>query len=622
MKGSYYISAIVLTVMLASMSGAGFVGSASINAPAVIVYNNTGSLTMITLTITNGNGNVVFTNASMVANDTLQSSEVAARYASSYSGMNFSRYNFTYTIHDGGANVSGPSAGAAMTLLGISAFEHRPLRTDFTITGTISPNGEIGQIGGALDKISAASAKGLTLVLVPWATPGSIEQGVYYIGQTEYKIPIVEVGNITQAASYAFGNATGVTNEVMINFSSQYQVVSLPKASLNCSNECNELPFGQFSNYTIGIARDQIANLSETFPAAATQLGNVTNQAEAAHAKGYFYISADIAFLNYLDAFYLSSYNSTRSQAYSLMQGIQSGCAGLVSPQLTQSNYEYIIGGELRQGWANYTINSTLSGFNATGATRDDIVSAMYSAGQSQAWCSAVSFLYDYPYTGSGAPVTFSQSLGQLAIQRINRAEPYSGMYLTLAKQAYKEGNYPVAILDADYAYSLSVSAETFSTNITSMNRASAGLAANSTYGVWATEFSKEALFYVYQSDKAKNSSTAQFYADQAYSSALLASQISNDTSQIYSSLVAAPGSPSTASGGGNSGPTVNDEYAIETLTVLNSLAMKVQRLTDIVAVALALLIGCIVLVGVLAHKVLALSAKLMKVNGSRRRRK
>ncbi len=605
---AYLLTAMFVAAVLVSVSSAGPVGFALIRAPAVIIYNNTGSLTTITLTITNGNGTVNFVNASQIANDTHFSAYTAARYASQYTGKNFSKYDFTYSIEDGGSNVSGPSAGAAMTLLAISAFRNTPLRTSFTITGTISPGGSIGEIGGAIDKISAASGGGLTLMLVPWVPQGNIEQGIYYVGQEEYGIPVVEVSNISQAASYAFGNSSGVPNEVTVNFTSQYNVNGLPAAPLNCSNGCDQAPFSALANYTIATTRSQIANISG-FGAGLVgrQLANVTNQATQIGDKGYLYVSADVAFLSYLDAFYISSYNMTRAEASSYMQGVQTGCSGLLAPQLTSDNYEYVIAAELRQGWANYTINSTISGFNTTGATRDDIVSAMYSVGQAQAWCGAVSTLYSYPYSASSAPVTFSQSLGHLAIERINRASQYPGMYLTLAQAAYKAGNYPVAILDADYAYALSSSAQSAgSANVSALNTAAIAVANNSTYGAWATQFSNEALFYVYESSTASNSTVAGFYADEAYASAKLASQLSADTQSIYASLISGSSTSSTVSTAQNQ----NGNYGAATVSMLNTLTAKVHELTLLVALTLALLAGCIVLVAILAHKVLVLSAK------------
>ncbi|MDE1865546.1 MAG: hypothetical protein KGH94_02820 [Candidatus Micrarchaeota archaeon] len=611
MRGSVcIIPAVLLAVMLASISSAAFVGSSEIKAPAVILYNNTGSLTTITLTVTTGAGNVNFVNASEVANDTHESADTAAHYASLYTGKDFSHYNFTYSINDGGTNVSGPSAGAAMTLLAISALQNKPLRNDFTITGTINPDGTIGQIGGALDKISAASGAGLDLVLVPWVPQGDLEQSVYYIGEKEYGIPIVEVSNITQAASYAFSNMSGVAHEVSLNFSTKYNVDSLPASQLNCSNACNEAPFMALTNYTINATRSQINNISSFGGGTvAGQLSSVVDQATAIRDKGYLYVSADISFLSYLDAFYLSNYNTSRDQALSYMQGVQNGCSGLLMPQLTAKNYEYVIGAELRQGWAGYTINSTIAGFNATGSTRDEIITSMYTAGQAQAWCGAASTLYNYDYGGS--PIAFSISLRQLALKRINRAAQYPGMYLLLARQAYSEQNYPVAILDADYAYSLSSAAQATPANVSQADAVASAIADNSTYGVWATQFSKEALFYTYESAAAGNSTLAGYYADEAYASAALASQLSNDTKSIYESLVPITSPTAVQPNSGSS-----NGYGAETLSAVNDLTARVRQLTMLVSVSLALLAGCIVLMAILAHKVLVLSAAVKRKGG------
>jgi len=363
------------------------------------------------------------------------------------------------------------------------------------------------------------------------------------------------------------------------------------------------MPFASLANYTINLTRSEILNLSALpgFGGAAGQLINDTYQADMIHQAGYYYTSADIAFLSYLDAFYLSSYNMSRIGALDYMQNVQMDCSGLMAPQLTFGNYEYVIGAELRQGWANYTINSTLTGYNVSGATEDDIVYSMYSTGQAQAWCGAASTLYDYPYQGSGAPATFSLPLAQTAVQRINRAGPYPGMYLTLAQEAYRQGNYPVAIIDADYAYALTTAGQRFTEKAPQLINESAALASNSTYGAWATEFAKEATFYAYESASAKNSTLAQFYAEQAYTSAYLASQVSNDTQIIYHSLVPAPKASTSA------GPSFNDTAIV---SALKSLTAQVYELTVIVAITLALLVGCMALVAILVHKLMVASAR------------
>jgi hypothetical protein len=63
--------------------------------------------------------------------------------------------------------VDGPSAGALLTLLAISAIEKKPLREDVTLTGTIDENGNIGAIGGIPEKARAAKDAGKALLLLP-----------------------------------------------------------------------------------------------------------------------------------------------------------------------------------------------------------------------------------------------------------------------------------------------------------------------------------------------------------------------------------------------------------------------------------------------------------------------
>lgn len=64
--------------------------------------------------------------------------------------------------------VDGPSAGALMTLLTISAMDNSTrLNDSITLTGTIDSEGNIGQIGGVFEKAQAAKAGGKTLFLIP-----------------------------------------------------------------------------------------------------------------------------------------------------------------------------------------------------------------------------------------------------------------------------------------------------------------------------------------------------------------------------------------------------------------------------------------------------------------------
>ncbi len=517
------------------------VGTASIRAPAVILENNTGSLTNITLTITTGNGTVSITGPQTVGSSTNQSAYTAAVYASNYTNRNFSHYNFDYGINDAD-NVSGPSAGAAMTILTVSAFESRPLRNGFTMTGTISSNGSIGEIGGVYDKVAAAKNAGMELVLVPAVQQGSAEAELYYLVQTNFQIPLVQVANIQQAAYFALGNNNGAQNMTQYTFYTNYNISKITPATLNCSASCNETIFNSLLNETFNLTRNEINNLGTNprFANVSYQLGRVLNQSIGIADLGYRYTGADFAFLDYVNAFYFDGYPSNRTDALAMLNDIKSFCTSLSPPEITYSNYDYVVNAEMRQYWGNYTISAALNAYNSSSIESDEILDELYLGAQSNAWCTATNLIYSEASAQNGTYLVPSTSLSSIATARINRALPYgTNLYLATAEQAYKQNNYPVTILDADYAYAFSNASSKSTLSPQQLDTLATSIAQNSTYGVWATEFSKESEFYVKESELAGNATLAKSYSENAYATALLAEQISNDTKVIRQNLVA-----------------------------------------------------------------------------------
>ncbi len=67
----------------------------------------------------------------------------------------------------GGAPVDGPSAGAAMTLVAVSALTGRAVDGCSAVTGEITVHGAVKAVGGVPDKVAAAKAAGLTRVFIP-----------------------------------------------------------------------------------------------------------------------------------------------------------------------------------------------------------------------------------------------------------------------------------------------------------------------------------------------------------------------------------------------------------------------------------------------------------------------
>src|SRR5271154_2524212 len=109
---------IATVLLLFGLLNISYAYTVHIAAPAVLINIDRGTLTDIYLNVTPGDGAVSVSSGGTgsVANNTVQSAETAAYDAASYLSINESRYNFTYVVHANDSNVSGPSAGLAMTL--------------------------------------------------------------------------------------------------------------------------------------------------------------------------------------------------------------------------------------------------------------------------------------------------------------------------------------------------------------------------------------------------------------------------------------------------------------------------------------------------------------------------
>jgi PDZ domain-containing protein len=76
---------------------------------------------------------------------------------------------FPFNVEIDTRRVSGPSAGLAFTLAVIDVLTPGDLTGDqrVAVTGSISPDGTVGQVGGVEQKTVTARERGVTLLLVP-----------------------------------------------------------------------------------------------------------------------------------------------------------------------------------------------------------------------------------------------------------------------------------------------------------------------------------------------------------------------------------------------------------------------------------------------------------------------
>lgn len=67
----------------------------------------------------------------------------------------------------GGGQIDGPSAGLAVVLAMLSAIQRKPLRQDVAVTGEVSIQGKVKQVGGIPEKIYGARQAGIRMVIIP-----------------------------------------------------------------------------------------------------------------------------------------------------------------------------------------------------------------------------------------------------------------------------------------------------------------------------------------------------------------------------------------------------------------------------------------------------------------------
>jgi len=99
----------------------------------------------------------------------------------------------------GGAQVEGPSAGAAVVLALLSAIEERPLRQDVAVTGEVSIRGEMKPVGGVYEKIFGARQAGMRALIMPAENARELPplEG----------IEIIAVADATELMRHAFASA-------------------------------------------------------------------------------------------------------------------------------------------------------------------------------------------------------------------------------------------------------------------------------------------------------------------------------------------------------------------------------------------------------------------------------
>jgi uncharacterized protein len=126
-----------------------------------------GVLGKVVVEIKKGDGKVLVNTNPFLEPDTQLSANIAVNVAEKFTQKSLKDRDVIFDFEVESQVVGGPSAGAAMALALISALENQSIRSDIVVTGTILPDGSIGQIGGVAEKADGASRLGIKTFFVP-----------------------------------------------------------------------------------------------------------------------------------------------------------------------------------------------------------------------------------------------------------------------------------------------------------------------------------------------------------------------------------------------------------------------------------------------------------------------
>ncbi len=265
MNKSYILFAAILVLIFSAQSVQGFQIQRSTHIFGVEIFPNgsvIGSPSTLNLTVTNGTGQIFLASVPLVETSTQAQAIVSTQTACFLLNVNCNKYNFYYSISSPSSEVGGPSAGAAFTILAMSALLNVSVNPSVAMTGIALPDGGIGLVGDVSEKSEAAANIGIKYFLYPLGNNVTASAIKYDNSHGEILIP---VSNIFQAFRYFTGY------NISENFS--FRLPSWYELFQNYS-------FEQIYNY-----QEQMLNSLENYSGSNFQVYMLVAQARAYIAK-------------------------------------------------------------------------------------------------------------------------------------------------------------------------------------------------------------------------------------------------------------------------------------------------------------------------------------------------
>jgi len=391
------------------LSAAAVNALSSMRVPAIDA-NEQGVLTELSVSAVPGSGRISVDISPLISLDTQESIKTAAQVAAEMANKTLSSYDLHVTINADASSVDGPSGGAAMTLLAYAELTHQRVRRDATVSAAVANDGTLSSVGGVKEKMDAALLDGITLMILAkgQSVGDDFDYPVYASQRSNGSLQVIEAGDAYEAAEYLFTSAgsriEGIPSQGIPPLSVKKVTPSQNSALLKtlAEQELTELN-SSYSAFLQRLAREGTNLTSITGnEAAAEAIQNSITKAESNSRllldNGYYYSSANTAFLAAVTIQSLSVRNSTEEEFGRLLDGLWNEIDSIKFQQKTTANFEWVAAAELRYYWGKWKLDSIEQAFDEGASVQS--LSSEYAA--AKVWLEAARRMNELAKTKTG----------------------------------------------------------------------------------------------------------------------------------------------------------------------------------------------------------------------------
>ena len=468
---------------------------------AAVTGENAGGVFQLHVEVKPGSGNTYMSINPKTGFSTQESEDTAASYGFSSTGINRTGCDVLFSMAGdfGGNSVDGPSAGGAMAAATRAALLNLPLRQDAVMTGTISPEGKVGAVGGIIEKGIGAEEAGAKYFITPKL---KVHEALLLSSLSRTKdFHTIEVENLSEAEEILFSNySTAFTSR--FNPTSVPLPASLPgikadadlgRFSLVAKKIVNELRLKLLAAYPPGDEGADTAKLHAYFDKEAAKYS-------ALLPMGYVFTSANSAFLLSIDLEY-ARIGDKEVDLNGSIDDVKACIASIPDATMTRENAHWAIGSHLRKAWAIQRLNQTLEARADQGGytTLRDLLFVSSWCGISRELAAQASDIGGEPANESLLASLSSKELilAQDAFSNSKKIDYDAMWHLQNAELANGTGAYGASIYESAYALSMqSAGAD----NVENMSASTAKLV-SATYGsLWGKIYAGHGEYLYYES--------------------------------------------------------------------------------------------------------------------------